>query len=244
MDERLSRPEEDATFSGRQLSNELSAISDDHDRVDAILQRFGNERRSLLHIGDPESGIEFIGLGAIKNAETLADSAQTAAEHLQRYFGGRLEEGFPGLKVYFGDGIIEGGGEALPDENAIIIDATKGAMPITDVEQFLVGIGSLEPGDWTTIVDPSATYAEITVVHELGHLLEAKAHGAEGVAFNDLDHSDAPTKYGREADHKPGPNNEDYPESLVYDVYGLKIDANRQAILRRDVERVAGSAED
>lgn len=246
MDERLNGTEgEDATFSGRRLADELvSAMPESQaksNRLDAVLQRFGDgERHSLLRIGDPETGIEFVGLGKLEAVESLASSAQAAVEKLQQAFGGRLTEAFPGLKVYFGDGMISGGGEAFADENAIIIDATKGKMTVAEAEKFLVSIGSLDEGDWTKIVGPDVTYAEITVVHELGHLLEAKAHGAEGVAFEGLEHGTSPTKYGREADKKDGLNNEDYPESLVYEVYGADIDEARRAILHSDIQRVSG----
>lgn len=244
MDERLDDAKADAaTFSGRELADELLSQPErpmPSSRLDAVLQRFNsNERHSLLQVGTPESGIEFIGLGDIEMSEVLTASSHAATERLQRYFDGRLTEALPGLKVYFGDGLIEGGGEALADENAIIIDASKGKMTVAEAERFLVGIGSLHEGDWTKIVGPDVTYAEITIVHELGHILEAKAHGKEGVAFEHLSHDDAPTKYGREADHKEGPNNEDYPESLVYDVYGAEIEPERRAILRDDVQRLS-----
>jgi hypothetical protein len=210
-------------------------------RLDAALQQLSDdEQHSLLRLGDPETGVEFVGLGNLKAVESLAPSAEAAVERLQRAFDGRLTEAFPGLKVYFGDGIIGGGSEAFADEDAIIIDATKGKMTVAEAESFLVSTGSLDKGDWTKIVGPEVTYAEITIVHELGHLLEAKAHGAEGVAFTGLGHADAPTKYGREADKKEGPNNEDYPESLVYDVYGADIDETRKAILHDDIRRVSG----
>lgn len=211
-------------------------------RLDTALQRFDDSgRRHLLHLGDAETGIDFVGLGETGSAELLADSARAATEKLQQAFDGKLTQAFPDLKIYFGDGIIEGGGEAFPDENAIVIDATKGKMTVADAENFLVSIGSLETGDWTNIVGPDVTYAEITIVHELGHLLETKMHGAQGVALEGLDHADSPTKYGREADQKPGPNNEDYPESLVYEVYGAGVDDARRAILRGDIQAAIAS---
>lgn len=226
-----------AELRGNPEGNEVASS-----RLDAILQQFTDDKtHSLLQVGDPKAGIEFIGLGDLEATESLASSARLATERLQKYFGGKLAESFPGLKIYFGDGIIEGGGEALAEENAIIIDAAKGKMTVAEVESFLVGIGSLDEGDWTKVTTPDVTYAEITIVHELGHLLEAKAHGKEGIAFAALSHDNAPTKYGREADHKEGPNNEDYPESLVYDIYSGEIDAVRKTILHNDVRQVSGT---
>lgn len=246
MDERINGAESGGvTFSGRQLADKLMSTTPENQtqgsRLDVTLQRFSDdERHSLLLVGDPETGIEFVGLGSLEALESLAPSARAAVKRLQQAFGGRLTEAFPGLKVYFGDGIISGGGEAFADENAIIIDATKGKMTVAEAEKFLVSIGSLDEGDWTMIANPDSPSAEIQIVHEVGHLLEAKAHGAEGVAFEGLGHDTSPTKYGREADKKDGPNNEDYPESLVYEVYGAGIDEARRAILHSDIQRVSG----
>lgn len=247
MDERLNSSEgEDATFSGRQVADELTTTMPESQtqgsRLDAVLQQFSDdERHSLLRIGDPETGIEFVGLGSLEAVESLASSAQAAAERLQQAFDGRLTEAFPGLKVYFAEGIEKRGGEAFADENAIVINAADGKMTVAETESFLVSIGSLDEGDWTMIANPDSPSAEIQIVHEVGHLLEAKAHGAEGVAFEGLGHNTSPTKYGREADKKDGPNNEDYPESLVYEVYGAGVDEARRAILHDDIRRVSGA---
>lgn len=245
MDERQSGPEgETATFSGQQFSDKLMSItpeSQSQSRLNAILQRFGDdEQHSLLRLGDSETGIEFVGLGSLETVESLIPSAQAAVTRLQQTFDGRLTEAFPGLKIYFADGIEKRGGEAFAAENAIIINAADGKMTVAEAEKFLVGEGSLDEGAWTRIVGPDVTYGEITIVHELGHLLEVKAHGAEGVAFESLGHDTSPTKYGREADKKDGPNNEDYPESLVYEVYGAGVDEARRVILHDDIRRVSG----
>ena len=208
-------------------------------RLSIALKQFNDdEKHQLLHLGDAKTDITVIGLGAVGSAESLAQSAHSATKKLQQIFGGKLTQAFSGLKIYFGDGIIKGG-EAFPAENALVIDATKGKMTVSEAEKHLVGMGALEAGDWTNILAPDVTYAELTIIHELGHLLEAKTHGAQGVAFEGLNHADAPTKYGRDAGQKPGPNNEDYAESFVYKVYGADINKARSAILRKDIQAVA-----
>jgi hypothetical protein len=246
MDEHQNGPiDEPATSDGRKLADEFIGIAPAESpvpsRLNTLLQQFGNsERHPLLRLGDLETGIEFVCLGNVEAIEPLTQGTEAAVARLQQAFDGRLTEAFPGLKVYFGDGIISGGGEAFANDNAIIIDAAKSRMTVAEAERFLVESGSLDEGDWTKIVTPDTTYGEITIVHELGHVLEVKAHGGEGVAFEGLVHEEAPTRYGREVDEKDGPNNEDYPESLVYEVYGAHIDEARRAILHDDIQRVSG----
>ena len=219
---------ETATFSGKQLAEELMAERTESNRVDAMLQQFGEDEKHLLVEVD---GVEVIGLGSKESVEGLASAAETALAKVEAHFGGKLSEVFSGLKIYFADGVIEGGGEALAGENAVIIDATKGKMSVAAAEDYLAGIGELENGDWSRRVGPEVTYAEITTVHELGHILEAKTHGQEGTAFVGLSREDAPTKYGKKA------SNEDYAESFFCSVYGAQIEPQRQAILDADIRR-------
>lgn len=225
----------DSTYSGQELASELADLlpvnpeAPEASRVDAMLQKFGAEQHNLVSVG----GIEVIGLGDKEQLDKLAPAAQVALERLQARFDGRLGESFPGLKVYFADGVIDGGGEALADENAIIMDASKAAMSVQDVEELLVGVGELNAGDWVGKVGGEISYGEITLVHEMGHMLEAKAHNQEGVAFAGLSLAEAPTKYGSKA------HNEDYAESFFSDVYGIPLNSARKKILDADIEKVA-----
>lgn len=225
----------DSTFSGQDLASELADLlpvnpeAPEVGRVGAMLQKFGAEQHSLVSVG----GIEVVGLGNKEQLDKLAPATQVALERLQARFGGRLGESFPGLKVYFADGVIDGGGEALAGENAIIMDASKAAMSVQDVEELLVEMGELNMGDWVDKVGGDITYGEITLVHEMGHMLEAKAHNQEGAAFAGLSLAEAPTKYGSKA------HNEDYAESFFSDVYGIPLDPARKAILDADISRVS-----
>lgn len=198
-------------------------------RVDSMLQQFGAEQYNLASAGD----IEVIGLGSKEQMDALAPAAQVALDRLQARFGGQLEAVFPGLKIYFADDVIDGGGEALADENTVIMDASKAAMSVGEVEDLLVGMGELNAGDWTSKVGRDISYGEITIVHEMGHMLEARAHGEEGTAFANLSLDGAVTKYGSKA------HNEDYAEAFFYDTYGLEVSADRKAILDKDVAGLA-----
>ena len=163
----------DSTFSGQDLASELADLlpaspeAPEASRVDAMLQKFGAEQHSLVTVG----GVEVVGLGNKEQLDKLAPAAQIALERLQARFGGRLDESFPGLKVYFADGVIDGGGEALAGENAVIMDASKAAMSVGDVEELLVGMSELNTGDWVDKVGGDISYGEITLVHEMGHMI-------------------------------------------------------------------------
>lgn len=235
MEDLSNQPESSlADQKQQQLVTELEALlpqnqEAESSRVDSMLQQFGAEQHTLAQVG----GIEVIGLGNKEQMKALAPAAQIALDRLQTRFGGQLEAAFPGLKIYFADGVIDGAGEALADENAVIMDASKAAMSVGEVEDLLVGMGELNTGDWTSKVGRDISYGEITIVHEMGHMLEARAHGEEGTAFADLSLDGAVTKYGSKA------NNEDYAEAFFYDTYGLEVSADRKAILDRDVSGLA-----
>lgn len=197
-------------------------------RIETVLQQFGPEQHVMASVG----GIEVIGLGNIEQTEVLVAAANAALARLQGRFGGRLGAAFPELKIYFADGVINTGSEALANENAIIIDASKAAMSVGDVEALLVEMDYLNPGDWTSKVGPDLSYGEITIVHEVGHILEAQAYGTEGVGFASLPLETAVTKYGSKA------HNEDYAEAFFCDAYGIDVGSARKDILERDIRRM------
>jgi hypothetical protein len=231
--ETLSHNPEEATNKPQKLADELKAMIPQEQemesgRIETILQQFGSEQHDIASVG----GIEAIGLGNKEQMEALAPAAKAALDRLQGQFNGQLETAFPGLKIYFADGVIDGGGEAVAGENVIIMDASKAAMSVGDVEALLVDMGELEAGDWTSKVGPDLSYGEITIVHEMGHMLEARAYGEEGVGFASLPSETAVTKYGSKAP------NEDYAEAFFYNAYGLDVGSDRKAILERDIGSV------
>jgi hypothetical protein len=190
------------------------------------------QKQLIMQVDDAQNTIQFVALGELLPDDFTA-SARTATERLQRYFDGLFVQAFSGLTVYFGNNIISGGGETFPDENVIVIDASKGFMSVAEAEAYLVENGVLNEGDWTRVVS-TATYAELTILHEVAHLMEARIHGAQGRALNEPQLTQAPTKYGRSA------LNEGYAETFVYDVYGAPINSKLRTILRKDVAQVMG----
>jgi len=155
------------------------------EKVRQMLEHFAAEEQQVVAVVEGRSGrVEAVSLGEPEGAEAIAPIANRGLEQLQELFGGRLADAMPGLKLYFADGVIEGGGEAIPRANAVILGATKAQMTVQEAEAMGVEAGTLREGDWTKLAGPDATYGEITAVHEVAHMLAAKRYGDENAAFD------------------------------------------------------------
>ncbi len=197
----------------------------------------------LVQIGEGESAVE-VRLCGEGNGEQLTEAAKIALSQLERTFGRPLNEIFPGLKIYFADGIIDGGGLALAEENAIILDTVKQSLTLEETEKVLVEkvldedgklSPKLRPGDWLSLSEsPSTLGAQITIVHEVGHILDEKVNGnQQSVAFQGLNQAESPTLYGSFAAH------EDYAESFTYLVCGQDLEEKRRQIIQSDITLAA-----
>ncbi len=193
-----------------------------------------DQQEVLVQIGEGESAVE-VRLCGEGNSEQLTEAARIALSQLERTFGRPLNEIFPGLKIYFADDIIDGGGLALAEENAIILDTVKQSLTIEETEKKLVEDEILHPGDWSSLSESSSTLgAQITIVHEVGHILDEKVNGnQQSVAFQGLNQAESPTLYGSFAAH------EDYAESFTYLVSGQDLDEKRRQIIQSDITLAA-----
>jgi|GEM_PF-2371345 len=193
-----------------------------------------DQQEVLVQIGEGESAVE-VRLCGEGNNEQLTEAAKIALSQLERTFGRPLNEIFPGLKIYFADGIIDGGGLALAEENAIILDTVKQSLTLEETEKKLVEDEILHPGDWSSLSEsPSTLGAQITIVHEVGHILDEKVNGnQQSVAFQGLNQAESPTLYGSFAAH------EDYAESFTYLVSGQDLDEKRRQIIQSDITLAA-----
>ena len=193
-----------------------------------------DQQEVLVQIGEGESAVE-VRLCGEGNNEQLTEAAEIALSQLERTFGRPLNEIFPGLKIYFADDIIDGGGLALAEENAIILDTVKQSLTLEETEKKLVEDEILHPGDWSSLGEsPSTLGAQITIVHEVGHILDEKVNGnQQSVAFQGLNQAESPTLYGSFAAH------EDYAESFTYLVIGQDLDEKRRQIIQSDITLAA-----
>ena len=178
--------------------------------------------------------VQVILLGDQAAMQPLRHLTQAAFARIEDRFPGLVSH-FPGLTIYFADGVITSGGEALAAQNAIIIDTTKALMTLQHAENYLVELGILNPGDWTALADADTIQGELAVVHELGHILEATVHREEGVAFADLRRVDATTKYGQLK------AKEDYAEAFVYEVYRGSLERSRSDLILTDIAQIRQS---
>lgn len=200
-----------------------------------LFEKYSEDQQEVLvQIGEGESAVE-VRLCGEGNSEQLTEAARIALSQLERTFGHPLNEIFPGLKIYFADDIIDGGGLALAEENAIILDTVKQSLTIEETEKKLVEDEILHPGDWSSLSEsPSTLGAQITIVHEVGHILDEKVNGnQQSVAFQGLNQAESPTLYGSFAAH------EDYAESFTYLVSGQELDQKRRQIIQSDITLAA-----
>jgi hypothetical protein len=144
------KSEKGAGMSGRELAAELQAISEQNQdvrmniqdqkrqydqeqvqKVEQMLERFPPESRHVVASVQGELGsVEVVMLGEPEPDAEIASIAERGLGRLQVVFGGKLADAMPGMKIYIADEVIEGGGEAIPQANAVILDAAKARMTV------------------------------------------------------------------------------------------------------------------
>ncbi|MBA3679026.1 hypothetical protein H0W80_02455 [Candidatus Saccharibacteria bacterium] len=212
---------------------EAIEYQEDSTALSNLIEKYPPESQMVIATrGEGEGGVE-VRLCGEGNHEALSQASENALVQLEQTLGKPLEEVLPGLRIYFADGVIDGGGLALGKENAIILDTSKNILTLDQAEAQLVPLDILEPGDWADLkTDQSTLTAQTTFVHEVGHILDEKVNGHEQSAqFRALNLSEAPTKYGSAQPH------EDYAESFMYLVNGKPLENKRRSILLSDIAK-------
>lgn len=215
-----------------QVDTDISRTDQEKQYIADLLRIYPDEQKRVFENTD---GIDCIFLGEGEIPSQLLDSAKKAKEVLRNKFGNNLGTVFEGLKVYYGQGLVDmrgeriGGGFAYSGANAILMDSENNCLTITEAESMLGpdGAGFLDAGDWSRVVadrEGSQTVSgETTFVHEIGHILQAKT----GTKFEDT--ANAPTKYGRTKEW------EDYAESFLYFCYDKPLVGDRAARIENDI---------
>lgn len=121
-------------------------------------------------------------------------------------------------KVVIGDGLIESGGFTNAENKQITLDASKNVLSLQEAENFLIGAGYLNPGDWTKALPLSKNrkWSCLTYqfVHEFGHLIDGLC---DGEAYKRLSAQASPTKYGITS------ASESFAEAFAYWIFELDI---------------------
>ena len=197
-------------------SQEQSLVDNEQAKLNSLFGAYPENERHLIFTQD---GMEFIACGKPNpDHQSILIAGITAME--QRFEKDVITQAFKGVKIYLANGIASGGGEALPRVDTIILNAENMGMNVAQME---------------AIASEAADASEVGFVHELGHILEFRAHLDMGVGFQTLDSLKSPTWYGQQ---KP---REDYAESWMFMVYGHSIDQDREAILQADLKKVAAA---
>ncbi len=234
-----------AIKSGRIKEEELDQYVDD--LVTWLDQEFPDKNKKETEKGDYEKGMSELlnsertridipnNLGIcfelnnpdLEVSDEIRESLGLSVVELEKTLGGLDASFLSEIKVVLcQEGIISGGGQALAREKLIILDISKPPL-ITETEEYLSQSGFLEPGDWSKLSVPNNSALGLTLVHEIGHILEFDKFGDYGIAISGLDTSEAPTKYG-ESD-----SSEDFAESFAYLVFNGQLSESRMELINK-----------
>lgn len=135
-----------------------------------------------------------------------------------------------GVKLEIGPGVTEGGGQALVDQNRILLDSDKVRLSLQQSEDFLVQEGYFNPGERTQVFPDIKDEPWSTLVYELVH---ETAHFFDEDMSLDL----SPTQYPKAKEEKDGQpaGHEVFCESYVYWIADAPMDAEAKRIITAKV---------
>lgn len=211
-------------------SLEQQKLQHEQQKIDTLLDTYPDTDRI---IGAEIGGLEVIVCGEMPNPDHIA-TLQNGYQQIAKKIGQETAEKiFRGTQVYLVNNANSGGGQALPRMNAIILETSKMDITVELMEEITAANGSYRKGDQSGIFGPDYNASELGFVHELGHILEFKAHGDMDLGFALLNPQDSPTWYGQQ---KP---REDYAESWMFFVYDKPVSQDRTAVLAKDITQLS-----
>jgi hypothetical protein len=197
-------------------------------RIDELFQQFPEE--TWQHVAN-FGGIDIVAR-ATEHSQDYVVHLENGYKRIQAKIGPAASKLFNGVRVFIAPE-APNGGQALPRQNTIILDANKMGMSVGEMEDLLAAKGEYRAGDQSRLVGREANASELGFVHELGHILEHRAHSDMDIAFSQLDPLTSPTMYGQRSPR------EDYAESWLYYIYNGTLDTNREQILQENIQRLA-----
>lgn len=198
-------------------------------RMDTLLQQFPERNwQKITSFG----GIDIIACTPDQSTDTT--NLERGYSRIYKKIGPVAEQLFRGASVFIAPD-LQSGGQALPRHSAIFLDANKMTLTVGEIEDLLSRKGEYRAGDQSKLVGRYASASELGFVHELGHILEYRAHADMDVGFMKLNQQQAPTLYGQKSPR------EDYAESWLYYIYDGPLDSNRERILQQDILQVASA---
>lgn len=165
----------------------------------------------------------------------LIESTQRALSAIDRFTDGRASLLFRGLHIKIGEGVADGGGVALSDENMILLNGRRLLLSLAEMRAVS---GSYDPDELSggTIDEHSKAGAlEYVLVHEAGHILDERTESGE--KKHRVSAEESPTKYGREADqwheHK---DHEAFAEGFAHMVYDMPVSDKLAEAVHQKIE--------
>jgi hypothetical protein len=204
---------------------EQQKIQFEKDRLRQLLEKYPEEER---HLVEQIGGMDVVACGQDLTDEQL-QSVRNGYEKATSRLGDSAKNIFVGITIYLGAMDDIGGGQALARENAVILNTNKMGISVGEMEAMLSAKGEYRKGDQSTLVGNDYDASELGFVHELGHILEYRAHGDYDRGLTELNQAESPTEYGSRHPR------EDYAESWMYYIYGGHLDSSRSEIIEADL---------
>lgn len=166
------------------------------------------------------------------NQLTLAIKESLSA--VDDFLSGKTSTVFKGLRIRVGEGVAAGGGEALPDQNMIVLNGRAMLLSLSEMRQA-AGYesnelrGSIIPED---LVGGALRY---TLVHEMGHILDESTD--YGDKRHRVDASESPTKYGMLPDRwNNEKDHEAFAEGFAHMVYKMPVSDTLADVIQKTIE--------
>jgi hypothetical protein len=199
-------------------------------RIKELFQQFPEETwQHVANFGD----IDISAYGT-EHYQDHVVNLENGYKRIHAKIGPAASKLFNGVRVFIAPE-APNGGQALPRQNAIILDANKMGMSVGEMEDLLAAKGEYRAGDQSRLVGREVNASELGFVHELGHILEYRAHSDMDIAFSQLDPQTSPTMYGQSSPR------EDYAESWLYYIYNGRLDKQRLEILKDDIAKLSST---
>lgn len=165
----------------------------------------------------------------------IIDTSIATLQAVDKYCQGLSADIFSGLHVVIGEDLAGGGGEAIVEENRIVLNGRKMLISLNDMRRVS---GSYSENELVDFPDPDspASALQYTLVHEVGHILDW--YTESGQPYHRIPAEESPTSYGRTTDqwHTDSKDHEAFAEGFAHAVYGVPISEAMAGVVKRTVE--------
>lgn len=161
----------------------------------------------------------------------ITQSTENALQAIDSLLDGKLGDIFVGLHIKIGEDITEGGGKAIAEENAVLLNGRKMLLSIDQMREVSGAYDETELADFPDTQRPGGTL-EYTLVHETGHILDGQTES--GDQYHRVSAIESPTTYGKDVDEWNDDNkdHEAFAEGFAHLAYGMPVSPSLEASVR------------